>query len=212
MHQNNGIAFAPDGSLFVTSASAGNRTLGGHPWEGVVLRVSADFKQTEVFSQGFRNPFGILIGPDNEVFATDNDVDANPGDEINHVIREAHYGHPYVVPNEPEVVPVGFRDPIFVGGVESNLLGMAYTNSKHLPDDFRDRIYVTDFMQNEIRRLKLEKSGDTYKVVAEEPFATISSPIDVAASPSGELFVVSRNTRNIYRIGPRKATGRSSNG
>ena len=64
MHQNNGIAFAEDGSLFIACASSGDRTLDEHPWGGTVLRVSPDFATTEVFARGFRNPFGIAFGPD----------------------------------------------------------------------------------------------------------------------------------------------------
>ncbi len=206
MHQNNGICFAADGTLYVTTANAANRSLAQHPWDGAVLRVSPDFQKTEVFAQGFRNPFGIAIGPDNELFVTDNDIDENPGDELNHVVRGGHYGHPYVVPNEPLVQSKGFRDPIFVGGLESNLLGMAYPTSPNLPEPYRNCLYVADFMQNAILRLKLERSGDTYKVTLVETFATISSPVDIAATPSGEFFVVSRNTKNVYRIRPRSST------
>jgi glucose/arabinose dehydrogenase len=205
MHQNNGIVFAEDGSLFIASASAGNRTLDDHPWGGVVLRVSPDFSKTEVFAKGFRNPFGIAIGPDNELFMTDNDVDENLGDELNHIVQGAHYGHPYVVPNESSVESDGFRDPILVGEHEWNFLGLTYATSQSLPEEYRHCIYMTDFMQHAIWRLRLEKSGDTYKVTLVDKFASISSPVDIAVTPSGEIFVISRYTQNVYCIRPRQA-------
>ena len=128
MHQNNGITFSAEGSLFILSASSANRSLDVHPWSGTVLRVSPDFTQTEVFARGFRNPFGLVMGPDDQLFVTDNDVDENPGDELNHVVRGEHYGHPFVVPNEPRITTEGFVDPILVGESESNFLGMALHN------------------------------------------------------------------------------------
>jgi sugar lactone lactonase YvrE len=200
MHQNNGIAFAADGSLFVTTASAGDRTPSEQPWEGVILKTDPAFTQTDVFARGFRNPFGIVIGPDNELFATDNDVDGNPGDELNHIVEGAHYGHPYVVASESSVVSSGFRDPILVGEVESNLLGMAYATSSSLPAPYRNCIYVADFMKSAILRIQLEKSGDTYRVSDVSRFATVSSPIDITVTAAGEFFLISRNTQNVYRI------------
>jgi glucose/arabinose dehydrogenase len=153
-----------------------------------------------------------VIGPDNELFVTDNDIDENPGDELNHVVRGAHYGHPYVVPNEPSVESDGFRDPILVGEHESNFLGMAYATSQSLPEAYRNCIYMTDFMQNAILRLTLARSGDTYEVTDVDTFATISSPVDIAVTPSGEFFVISRHTQNVYRIRPRNAATKGYDG
>ena len=58
-------------------------------------------------------------------------------------------------------------------------------------------------MQNEIKRLTLEKSGDTYKVTDIASFASLSTPVDIAVTPAGEFYVISRLTKNVYRIRPR---------
>ncbi|MCA9170489.1 MAG: PQQ-dependent sugar dehydrogenase [Planctomycetales bacterium] len=200
MHQNNGIVFAPDGSLFVTTASADDRALDAHDWSGAILRCSPDFTKVDVFARGFRNPFSLEIGPEGELFATDNDVDENPGDELNHVVQDAHYGHPFVIPNERSIIPAGFTEPILIGEAESNYLGMAYATAEALPEKYRNCLYVTDFMQNRIWRLRLERSGDTFKVTEMEPFATLSTPVDIAVGPDGDFFCISRRTENVYRI------------
>jgi len=205
MHQNNAICFAPDGSLFVTCAAAADRAPDEHPWGGVILQVSPDFTRTEVYAQGFRNPWGMAIGPDGELFATDNDVDENPGDKITHVVEGAHFGHPYVIPDEAGVQPSGFDEPIYLGDIESNLLGIAYTDSPALPEEYRSCLYVTDLLKNEILRLTLEQVGKTYKVTGAYPFASIPSPVDIAITPSGEFFVLSRRMKRVYRIRPEKA-------
>jgi glucose/arabinose dehydrogenase len=211
MHQNNGLCVGSDGALFVTVASAADRSIADHPWEGTILRVSPDLASTRVFAEGFRNPFGVTVGPDGELFATDNDVDANPGDELNHIVEGSHYGHPYVVPGEVADAG-GFRDPVLVGEHEMNFLGLAYATATALPDNCRDCLYVADFMQNAVWRMRLEKSGSSYRVVSVDRFVTISSPIDIAVSPAGEFFVVSRVTRNVYRIRPRQAGTGGSHG
>jgi hypothetical protein len=83
---------------------------------------------------------------------------------------------------------------------------MVYATSPSLPEADRDRLYVVDFMQHAIWQMKLDKSEATYRVSALEKFASISSPVDIAMNQAGEFFVVSRFTRNLYRIRPRQAT------
>jgi glucose/arabinose dehydrogenase len=202
MQQNNGITFAPDGSLFVTNASAADRTLEDHPWGGAILRVAMDGSEPEVFARGFRNPWSITLGPDGSLFVTDNDVDQNPGDEINHVVAGEHYGHPYVIPEENGVKAIGFREPIVVGERETVFLGMTYATSPQLPKPFRNCLYVTDFRRNRVLRIRLERQNNTYKVSDMQPFATVPSPVDIVATETGEFFVISRRARQMYRIRP----------
>ncbi|MCA9172795.1 MAG: PQQ-dependent sugar dehydrogenase, partial [Planctomycetales bacterium] len=189
-----------DGSLFVTNASAADRTLDEHPWGGTILRFPPDFSAPEIYARGFRNPWEIDLGPDDEVFVTDSDVDKNPGDEINHVQSGAHYGHPFVIPNEPGVHPEGFVDPVFVGERESVFLGMTYATSARLPEKFRNCIYVADFRQDRILRVVLGRAGETYKAEDVQPFAFVPSPIDIVATGDGEFFVISRRAKQLYRI------------
>lgn len=205
MQQNNGICFDSSGDLFITTASAADRGLPDHPFDGAVLRIpmqagSLDNLQAEVFARGFRNPFGIAFGPDSSLFVTDNDIDENPGDELNHVVQGAHYGHPYAVAEENSSADSGFREPILVGEDEWNFLGIAYTDSEALPPAFRHCLYIADFMQHAIWKMRLESEGDTYKISSVEKFASVSSPIDIAITAQGDFFVLSRNTRNLYHI------------
>jgi glucose/arabinose dehydrogenase len=199
-HQNNGIAFAPDGSLFVTNGVAGIG-LDEHPLAGALLKLSPDFEKVEVFATGFRNPFGITIAKDGEVFLTDNDVEENPGDELNHVIAGEHYGHPFVYPNHPGKDSVGFREPILLGHApQSNYVGIAYTDSPMLPDEFRDSFYIADLTMDEVVRVRVEPDGDTYQVTEFQPFASIPAPIDIAIAEDGTIYVASRYHQKIFRI------------
>lgn len=203
MQQNNAILFDKDGNLLVTNASAADRTLDEHPWAGAILRVSTDFQQIEVVARGLRNPWEIALGPDRQVFFTDSDVDKNPGDEINHLVAGSHYGHPFVIPGEAGVKPQGFREPILVGERETVFCGMAFCTSNSWPAQYRNCLYVTDFRQDKILRLELQRSGDTYRITAVHPFASIPSPVDMTITPQGEMFVISRRAQKIFRIRPK---------
>ncbi len=203
MQQNNAIVFDVDGSLLVTNASAADRTLDEHPWAGTILRVSPDFQQIEVVARGLRNPWSIALGPDQEVFLTDSDVDKNPGDEINHLVPGSHFGHPFIIPGEVGVEPEGFREPILVGERETVFCGIAYSNATKLPETYRNCLYVTDFRQDKVLRLELERTGDTYRVTSVHPFASIPSPVDITVTPDGEFFVISRRAQKVFRIRPK---------
>lgn len=196
LHQNSGITFAPDGTLFVTSAANSDQDPPLHEWEGTILRVSPDFETIDVFARGFRNPFALTLGPDGELFATDNDVNSDPGDELNHVIAGGHYGHPHVFAGADSTS--GFQSPIYTSGIA--LAGLAYTEAEELPREYRDCLYAVGYGGGgTILRVELIREGGRYRVKV-SPFATIPGAVDIAVSRSGVFYVSCYDTREIYRI------------
>lgn len=198
LHQNSGIAFGPDGSLYVTTGMNSDRDPPTDDLEGVILKASPDFSKVEVFARGFRNPFGLAVGPGGNLFCTDNDVNADPGDELNHVIKGHHYGHPYVRSGEPNAGR-GFTAPIFLSKIA--LAGLTLATSSQLPASYRDRLYVVGYGAGAIQRIELTPDGETYKAQL-FAFANIQGAVDIAASPTGDFYVVCNETREVYRISP----------
>lgn len=199
-HQNNGIVFGLDGSLYVTIGVA-SIGIDEHPWGGALLKLSPDFEKAEVFATGFRNSFGIAVNDVDEVFLTDNDSEENAGDELDHVIKGEHYGHPFYYPNHPGKTPVGFRDEIMIArGTPHNYVGMAYTNSPGLPEKFRDCLYIANISGNELVRVRVAPAGDSYEVTEFERFASIPTALDVAITRDGTMYVISRYDQKLFRI------------
>jgi glucose/arabinose dehydrogenase len=73
-----------------------------------VLRFGPDGEDLEVFAWGLRNPFGLLFGPDGQLYATDAGYDergsrpiANAPDCVWKVRRGAWYGFPDFAAGEP---------------------------------------------------------------------------------------------------------------
>jgi glucose/arabinose dehydrogenase len=196
LHQNSGMAFGPDGSLYMIQGANSDRDPLILPWEGAILRVSPDFKNVEVFARGFRNPFGLTFGPDGELFATESDVDTHPGDELNHIIEGEHYGHPYVVALEPN--GGGVRPPIHLS--VSAMTGLAYTEAPALPPEFRNCLYVVLFGRGSLVRVRVQRQGDTYVVENVLPFAKIPGAVDLAIDQDGVFYVSCYEGRRIYRI------------
>jgi glucose/arabinose dehydrogenase len=196
-HQNNGIEFGPDGGLYVACGASSNRDVPDHPWEGSILATSPDFGRVDVYARGFRNPFGLAFGPEGELFCTDNDSWLeNPGDELNHVERGAHYGHPYVIGDDDG--GGSFRRPIALSRSDSTFTGVAYSDSDGLPAECRGCLYIADFIGNRILRARLSRQGSTYAAEI-TPFATLPLPIDIAITSRGVLYVTS-HVGGIFRI------------
>lgn len=68
---------------------------------GTILRMNSDGSGLEVYAWGLRNPFGVMWGPDGQLYATDNAYDqrgsrpiANAKDNIWQVKQGAWYGFP----------------------------------------------------------------------------------------------------------------------
>ena len=190
-HQNNGLIFRPDGKLLICQGNHGSRKLSRQPWEGAVLEVSADFQEISVFAEGLRNPFSLTLGPDGELFVIDQDWGVE-GDELDHIVRGGHYGHPYVVGmTEAE----GFTKPLLVGAPEVNLVAIAYTQVGGLENS----LLISDLIENKIWRARLSRDGKTFKSEPLEEFASVPTPVDMCVDEEGTIFVLSRS-QSVYRI------------
>lgn len=60
---------------FGTASTGGQVIRGAVPCTGAVLRVPAEGGDAEVVAWGFRNPFGLELGPDDQLYVTENGFD-----------------------------------------------------------------------------------------------------------------------------------------
>jgi len=63
-------------SPFGTAHPAGHVVRGDTKCNGAILRARPDGSQLEVFASGLRNPYGLEVGPDGEIYATMHGFDA----------------------------------------------------------------------------------------------------------------------------------------
>jgi glucose/arabinose dehydrogenase len=197
MHQNNGIAFDSQGRLYITVGSPSDHGPAVHPYAGTILQANADGTGIEVFANGFRNPFGIAIGPQEQVFCTDNDAAADRGDKLIHVRPGRHHGHPYdAIGHE-----VDAQRAIAPLQLCSSAQGLIYAPAGALKPGFDDALYAAGFTDGVIYRIVLTPAGETFQARLEF-FAKVPDVICLAVSPDGELFACSYSKRKLYRIAP----------
>lgn len=199
-HQNNGLAFDSEGALYITSGVNSDREAPEEKLEGVILKASPDFSTLTSFAAGLRNPFGIAIGLDQQIFITDQDItERNPGDELNHIRKGHHYGHPYQIA-QIDTGLRGFTPPIHMGQPDGNLVGLDYMGRGRLYEKYKNSLAVGDLSRNQIDLLELEKDGETFKVREIRTLAKVPRVVDVVVSDKGTIFAVSRFLKKLYRI------------
>jgi glucose/arabinose dehydrogenase len=200
LHQSNGVAVAQDGTIYVANSHDHNRSLDPHRFAGAVVRLLPGAAEPEVFARGFRNPWALAFGPNGALLATDNDIEENPGDEVNLVRSGLHYGHPFVVPGEAG--GGGFEGPL-INEPNRVLAGLAFVPRGAWPSPFDASLYVSDLLSGDILRLELEETPNGgQRVRSKTKFASAPSPIDLTFS-NGKLYVLSRYHKRLYLLEPR---------
>jgi glucose/arabinose dehydrogenase len=199
MHQNNGIAFDSKGRLYITVGSPSDHGPASHPYAGTILQANPDGSGVEVVARGFRNPFGIAIGPQDQLFCTDNDAAANLGDKLIHVRPGKHHGHPYDALGKSVKVQNSVAPLLHCSSAQ----GLTYVPAGALKPGFDDTLYVAGFSDGIIYRVVLTPRAGTFDARLEF-FAKVPDVIALAVSPDGALFACSYSQRKLYRIAPQK--------
>ena len=129
---HSGLAWHPSGDLifalgenfhknWTLTGSDGAQVMGSG--EGGIFRCRPDGSKLRRIAKGFWNPFGVVVRPDGEIFAAENDPGSRPPCRLLHIVPGGDYGyqrlygrapyHPFVCWNGelrntlPMVSPVG---------------------------------------------------------------------------------------------------------
>jgi len=115
-HNGGGLAFGPDGMLYVSTGDAENSSSAQdkHSLNGKVLRVTPLGRvpagnpfHNPVWSYGHRNVEGLAFDGHGRLWASE--FGESEYDELNRIVRGGNYGWPFVQGKDG---PGGYRDPV----------------------------------------------------------------------------------------------------
>ena len=119
VHQNNGLAFGPDGKLYFTNGSTCNLCHEKDERSATILRSNLDGSGLEVYALGLRNPYDLAFDGEGGLWATANEHDLfepaddgltplrDPPEELNYIVEGGHYGWPECAGHDLEMAPGG---------------------------------------------------------------------------------------------------------
>ena len=163
---------------------------------GGIIRMRPDGTGLEVYCTGVRNILDVALTSEDEIFTYDNTDEHDWMGRLTHMVEGGFYGYPYdFVPRQNYTLWM-MHD--FGGGAATG--AFAYTEDA-LPEEFHDNLFLADFGKRQILRVKIERSGSSFKVTSfEELF--IDPPDDfrpVGICPGGDgksIYICDWNHRD----------------
>ncbi len=212
-HSNNGIAFGPDGALYITDGAPRLQDLEPNgdtflyqekplaPYAGTILRANPDGKDLKVFARGFRNPFDLAFDADGKLYATDNGEDTLPGDvqgdELNWIEQGADYGYPKILGTPPPGSDT--RTPLINFPAHSSPDGIVVYQGTQFPEPYRNQIYIALYgVGRKIVRAYFDASVGRWTY---QDFVTnMDRPIDLVQGADGALYILDMNSGDRRRV------------
>lgn len=209
-HFGSRLAFAPDGSLFVSTGDRGDRDRSQDPNDmaGSILRINddgsvpadnpfvgQDGKRPEIYATGVRNAQGMAIHPRTGAL-WQNEHGPRGGDEINIIEPGRNYGWPVITygreysggqVGDGRTEAPGMEQPILVWTPSIGPSGMAFYTGDAFPD-WQGDVFVGALPLRHLRRVVL----DGERVVHEEAMlGDLGYRIrDVRQGPDGLLYLL----------------------
>ena len=215
-HQNNGIAFGPDGKLYITHGSSTNDQPPSHPFEATILQANPDGSDLRVYATGLRNPYDLAFDRQGRLFATDNGIDSDTDpfvpDELNLIVEGAFYGFPWVsgVPKAAQQAERPSRSPVALLPDHASADGLAFHDADPASPLYGDLFiaywgpqFVPEYPcspnTSRLVRVRLEDGPQGGKATVSDFAFGFRNALDVTVGPDGAIYVADF-AGTVYRI------------
>jgi len=221
-HWTRTVRAGPDGWLYVTIGSSCNACIEEHPRRAAMIRFSPDGQVQELFAAGLRNSVGFDWSPDDgALYATENGRDLLgdefPPEELNRIEQDGFYGWPYIngfgdpdpdhdVKNQK--LTANAINPVYGFRAHNAPLGIRFLRTGQYRNDALVALHGSWNRREKdgykVIRLHWSDNGN----ITESDFMTgflkqgdvIGRPVDIAESPSGEIFISDDFSGSVYRV------------
>lgn len=201
-----GIAFSPDGWMYVSRGNTGGQAwrlegtdgsaVEGYGDGGNVVRARPDGSDVEEVATGFWNPFALAFDAQGRLLAADNDPDSRGPNRLVHVVPDGDYGyrslyggsgiHPYLAWNGelPGTLP-------YVAGLGEAPSGLLHAREAALPPDYAGSVLATIWEESRITRTRLTPHGASLTGATDVVIEGDADfrPVALAADSRGAVYV-----------------------
>jgi glucose/arabinose dehydrogenase len=211
-HQTDGLAFGPDGRLYIGQGTTSDRgETGILNLEGSILVADRDGSGLRVFASGTRNPYGLAFLPGaSTLFAVDNGRDVPASgvpDELNQIVDGGQYGWPDCWGTHGGSNCAGTQAPVVELPAHAAAGGLAFYTGDLFPE-WRNNAFIAFYGANSgdpgigrnVERIELSQTGGVWQGT-QHVFATgFDRPLAVTTGPEGGLYVADFGAGIIYRF------------
>ncbi len=212
-HSNNGLAFGPDGRLFMTVGGTSDHGPELVANAGVILAFDLESGDLTSYASGFRNPYDLTFCPSGQLFASENGPDGlddtlifRPPDEVNLVLEGRNYGYPDFFGYAPYWA--GVEWPIALLPVSGAATGIICYSGDGFPATFQGSLFVTLWgtltldveTGRRLMNIELEDIDGRVSGVLSEFATGFEHPIDVIQDSDGSLLVLDYGLGQLSRI------------
>lgn len=212
-HQTDGLAFGPDGRLYIGQGSTSDRgETGLVDREASILVAERDGSGLRVYASGTRNPYDLAFYPGTALlFATDNgrDVPATGvPDELNLIVDGGDYGWPGCWGTAQGGDCAGTLPPVAELPAHAAAGGLVFYTGALFPE-WQGQAFITFYGANsgdpligrQVLRVALTQTGDAWAGVVNDFATGFDRPLDITEGPDGALYVADFGAGVIYRLG-----------
>ena len=227
MHFGSRLAFAPDGTLYITTGERSDRPMRRYAQQldshlGKVLRINADGSvprdnpfvgqanaQPEIWTLGHRNIQASAFDPQGRFWEIEHGT--NGGDELNLIEKGKNYGWPIQAYGEEysgqpiggaSTAPPEYQQPVYYWDPVIAPSGAQFYTGNAFPA-WRNSLFVGALKEQRLVRLTLANN----RVTGEEHLLTERNQRvrDVRQGPDGLLYIVTdADNGELWKISPRR--------
>ena len=223
-HGANGLVQGPDGWIYMICGN--DAGIGAQfartdtspvkkPQAGAVVRFSPDFKTSEIFAHGFRNPYDLAFNANGHLFTVDSDGERDQylpwytPTRLFDIQQGMHHGWVQRGWTRSWNRPACFFDNVerLVEIGRGSPTGVECYRHYAFPSHYRGGIYSCCWTLGRVYYFPLTRDGATYKSEKEIFLQTTGeigfAPVDLAVGPQGDMFVAigGRGTRgSVFRV------------